>query len=215
MNEIKIPFIPAFGADNTFDEFDAKLSSLNEQKLEYLLWSNDGYKPKVGFTIAHNGSCIFLKYTVEENDVRAIYNHTNDPVYKDSCVEFFIAMESDTNYYNLEFNCLGACSIGYGNDKYNRICLPNDVISNIRSQTKLERVNKTYVYEWSITLIIPASIFIYHKGINLTGKVCKFNFYKCGDELPQPHFIAWNNIGADIPNFHLPQFFGCGLFLNE
>jgi hypothetical protein len=214
MNKLKITYTPTLNAGSAFCEIDAKLNGLKEQSLEHLLWSNDGYKPKASFTMAHNGECVFLKYNIHENNVRAIYNNTNDPVYEDSCVEFFISMENDTNYYNLEFNCLGTCTIGYGDGKFNRICLPDDVVNNIRSQTKLERANKNFIYEWGITLAIPISVFIYHQGINLTGKACRLNFYKCGDDLPQPHFIAWNNIESDQPNFHLSEFFGTGVFLN-
>jgi hypothetical protein len=42
----------------------------------------------------------------------------------------------------------------------------------------------------------------------LKGKTCRANFYKCGDDLPEPHFLSWNNIIADKPDFHLPQYFG-------
>jgi hypothetical protein len=34
------------------------------------------------------------------------------------------------------------------------------------------------------------------------------NFYKCGDETPEPHFLSWNPIDLPKPNFHVPQFFG-------
>ncbi|HEX8038127.1 MAG TPA: carbohydrate-binding family 9-like protein [Chryseosolibacter sp.] len=34
------------------------------------------------------------------------------------------------------------------------------------------------------------------------------DFYKCGDNLPEPHFITWNDVKAPKPDFHLPEFFG-------
>ena len=34
------------------------------------------------------------------------------------------------------------------------------------------------------------------------------NVYKCGDNLSQPHFLSWQPIHTDKPNFHVPQFFG-------
>jgi hypothetical protein len=36
----------------------------------------------------------------------------------------------------------------------------------------------------------------------------KANFYKCGDELQTPHFLSWNPIEIDQPDFHRPDFFG-------
>ena len=34
------------------------------------------------------------------------------------------------------------------------------------------------------------------------------NFYKCGDKLQTPHFLSWNPIDLEKPNFHCPEFFG-------
>jgi Carbohydrate-binding family 9 len=42
----------------------------------------------------------------------------------------------------------------------------------------------------------------------MEGKKCKANFYKCGDKLAQPHFLAWNRIETPEPDFHQPAFFG-------
>ncbi len=36
----------------------------------------------------------------------------------------------------------------------------------------------------------------------------KANFYKCGDELQTPHFLSWNPIEIEKPDFHRPDFFG-------
>ncbi len=33
------------------------------------------------------------------------------------------------------------------------------------------------------------------------------NFYKCGDKLPQPHWLSAFPIDTDIPNFHRPDCF--------
>ena len=49
--------------------------------------------PKVSFKIAHGNDCICIKYDVVEHEVLARFRNTNDPVYKDSCVEFFISFD--------------------------------------------------------------------------------------------------------------------------
>ena len=43
---------------------------------------------------------------------------------------------------------------------------------------------------------------------SLKGVCATANFYKCGDDLPEPHFVSWNKIEAPTPNFHLPKYFG-------
>lgn len=56
-------------------------------------------------------------------------------------------------------------------------------------------------------MVIPALVFNKQGDITLSGLRAFGNFYKCGDELPQPHFISWSPIGHPTPNFHLPAFF--------
>ncbi len=213
MNELNIPFISALRTEWTLDDVDAQMDQLPTQSLDHLLWSNDGYEPQVYFSIAYSQKAIFLKFTVLENHVQMVYNNINDPVYKDTCVEFFISISNDINYYNLEFNGKGTCSIGYGSNKFDRKDLPADIIASIGTQSKLWSMNGDFAYCWDLTLVIPVNIFIHHKDLNLAGLTCRLNFYKCGDELPQPHFIAWNKVESEQPNFHLPDFFGKALFL--
>ena len=61
---------------------------------------------KVGVSIRHDGSSIYLYYQVEEPQVRAVNTGYNSPVWEDSCVEFFLAFEGDDGYYNFEINAM-------------------------------------------------------------------------------------------------------------
>jgi hypothetical protein len=61
-------------------------------------------------------------------------------------------------------------------------------------------------------LIIPASVFIKEgfnsfQGLKMTG-----NFYKCGDALESPHYLCWNHIKTEQPDYHRPEYFGELLF---
>lgn len=215
MKQLLAPYLSSLADDCTFDEVEQQLDLVGAQSLDNLLWSEDGYQPFVWATVAHNGRNIFLKYTVLEDDIRSVYNQINDPVYRDSCVEFFISIHDDVNYYNLEFNMAGTCSIGYGPERNNRQELPADDIRKISTQTKLYRLNKQFNYCWDLVMVIPGSVFVHHPGIDLSGLRCRVNFYKCGDDLPRPHFLSWNNIDAEQPNFHLPEFFGEACFMKE
>jgi hypothetical protein len=66
---------------------------------------------------------------------------------------------------------------------------------------------KEAVY-WELSVAIPSNVFIHHLIPSLSGQKGRVNFHKCGDQLPVPHFLAWNNIQSAEPNFHLPEFFG-------
>ena len=61
---------------------------------------------------------------------------------------------------------------------------------------------------WSMIEVIPASALFNHKIEEWSGLNFRANFYKCGDNLPNPHFLSWNKIDFPRPNFHLLEFFG-------
>lgn len=214
MKQLLIPYLPLPAGDYSFDTLETKLHKLPSQPLAHLLWSSNGYKPLVNATPAHNGEAIFLKFSVQEAVIRAVYNNINDPVYKDSCVEFFISLDNNDTYYNLEFNVAGTCYAAYGSsDKSSRVCLPAAAIQQISTQLKMyRRQEEAFDYRWELTVIIPVSVFIHHPGLQISNRRCRINFYKCGDELPQPHFLAWSPVLTDQPNFHLPAYFGAAGF---
>ena len=76
--------------------------------------------PKVTFSIVHSKDCIFIKYDAVEQQVLARYKQINNPVYKDSCVMFFIIFDKDKSYYNIEFSRFGTCPGRYGSERENR-----------------------------------------------------------------------------------------------
>ncbi len=175
------------------------------QILDEQPWPSFAYKPDVCFSIAHTGEHIVLTFNVEEEEVRHVNTAVNSSVWEDSCVEFFISFD-ERGYYNFEFNCIGTALVGFGKDKTSRKLLPTTLVQRIKCFTKMEK--KANGFAWQMQAIIPLSVFMYHAVFNLEGKKCKANFYKCGDKLTQPHFLAWNNIETAEPDFHQPAFFG-------
>ena len=139
----------------------------------------------------------------------ARYRNTNDPVYKDSCVEFFIALADDDAYSNIEANRLGTCLVGYGSGRENRKLLATEAIAGIEPLAHLKVANHGQTGKaWELTLRIPASVFTEHSLNDLGGIRARGNFYKCGDDLPEPHFLTWQPIVAPAPDFHRPEQFG-------
>ena len=167
------------------------------------------YIPQVKFQIAYNNDHLFLHYHVEEDHVKATYIRANENVWEDSCVEFFISLDDRQTYYNFEFNALGTGLIGYGSAvKTERQRLSVEQIESVDVFTHLKKINGKK--EWDITLVIPKALF---GDVSFEGHTFHANFYKCGDGLPKPHFITWNNIDLPKPNFHRPDFFGAINFI--
>lgn len=189
---------------------DRYLDSLSRHRLEYLPWPSYDYRPEASFAIAHTGSDLLLKYFIKEKQVKVAHREINSPVHKDSCAEMFIGLEGEDRYYNYEFNCLGVCSAGFGDGRHGRDPLPEEIISKIKISAMVESVVETDIplVHWQLTLIFPPEAFCFHQLTTWSNLACKGNFYKCGDDLNDPHFITWNPVEAAQPDFHRPEYFG-------
>lgn len=169
------------------------------------------YKPKVEFAFAHTGKALLLHYRVEEQSVRAVAQKDHEHIWEDACVEFFCMPAGDGIYYNVECNCTGKLLVAAGKDRHERKPAPVEVMKSIDRWASLgtepfdTRMEPT---KWELSLRLPISTFFLHKFDSFDGLTASGNVYKCGDCLPVPHFISWNPIKTENPDFHRPDFFG-------
>jgi hypothetical protein len=206
MKQLTVPHISIKDPQDR-PELDRVLNALPKQAIAEAPWPAYPYKPAVQFVMGYQANYIFLKYFVAEKAIRAVANQVNGKVWEDSCVEFFISFE-DAAYYNLEFNCMGTALIGYGPSKNERNRLPAPIVEQIITHAVITRQPAKNSVQWELTLCIPVTSFIHHQPLTLSGRQCRANFYKCGDLLPEPHFITWSGIDTAEPNFHVPASFG-------
>ena len=181
------------------------------QPVNTVNWTDFPYCPDVEFRIAHTSDAILLHFKVREASVRAVAGQDNGPVWEDACVEFFSVPAGDGVYYNLECNCAGTLLIGAGGGRADRRHAPQEVLDKVQRWASLgreafeERVGEC---SWEVALVVPYSAFFLHRITSLDGQTIRANFYKCGDKLQTPHFLSWNPIELEKPNFHCPEFFG-------
>jgi hypothetical protein len=216
MNKLVVPYLP--GVEKvSIEEISSVMDRKQRHSISISPWPEYPYKPEVSFAIAHKDDCIFIKFYIQEKFIRALNRRSNDPVFQDSCVEFFIAFDEGDGYYNLEFNCIGTCLLGFGKGAKPRSLIPEEYIQSIKRQALIRCWNEGGAMQntWELTLAIPLKVFIYHSITSLKDRKCRVNFFKCGDELPEPHFLAWQRIESELPNFHLPEFFGTAQFASE
>lgn len=168
-------------------------------------WANTfPYSPEVSFKVVHSPDFIAIQYSVKEDYIRAVAIRPNENVWEDSCVEFFVSLDNKKTYYNFEFNILGTGLIGFGPEiKTERNRLSAELIQEVKTLTLISQNGNSK--QWEMFWVIPKKLI---SSEDLTGKTLHGNFYKCGDALPKPHFVAWNMIDHPSPNFHLPEFFG-------
>jgi hypothetical protein len=203
---LNVPYLETSSSSVAMELLYVNLDNFPKHAIAYAPWAQGAEQPEVKFSIVHSEHAILLKYYVKERQTRATYFNINDPVYEDSCVEFFIAFKEELMYYNLEFNCLGTPRVEYGANRYDRKFINPELIKAIRSQLTLTKGVPGYTC-WELLLQIPLSVFSFHPALALENTSARVNFYKCGDALPNPHFLCYNNIAAEQPNFHLPAFF--------
>ena len=208
MKTLSVPYLHVDDM-NAVDEISVKLDHVEQELINITPWTAYPYKPEIAFAMAYGDNAVFLKFYVEEKHIRAIYSEPNDPVYKDSCVEFFVSFGDEMEYYNFEFNCAGTCLLSFGEERANRMMSSEELIKSIAFRSSIKPANsKGSNIGWELTLSIPFSAFQYHHFTSLKGKKCRANFYKCGDDLPEPHFVVWNDIKTEEPDYHRPEFFG-------
>lgn len=197
----------------TFDNVSQILEqNTNLYKIDQLTWKTFLYQPHVSFRIAHCDSLLFLKYYVEEEHILAQKTEVNSAVHLDSCVEFFIDPLQDGNYYNFEFNCIGTTHLAYGPNRKDRQFIPTAMIKDrINTWSTLGKSpfdEKSGLFKWEMVVVIPTSIFKFNNGFNFSKMTSNANFYKCGDNTSQQHFLSWNPVYTKDPDFHRPEYFG-------
>lgn len=191
-------------------QFSEVETQTKKHSVKTVNWKAFPYSPEVKFRIAHSGNKIWLKYYVSEKYIKALETKTNGDVYKDSCVEFFISLDKD-HYYNFEFNCIGTKHVAYGKGRKNRIAINPElldeieVVSTLGDQPFEERAGS---FNWELSIVIPKSIFVNSKIESFDGLKAYANFYKCGDDTSEPHYLSWNAINTSQPDFHRPEYFG-------
>ncbi len=181
--------------------------------IDELNWPEFPYCPSVSVQATHNNRSIWLRFHVKEKHISCKFREVNDPVYRDSCVEFFISFAGD-HYYNFEFNCLGTPYAAFGPANLAlRNKLPAESLRNLYRSAELQQDGDAF--SWSLNVEIPSALLnTSYTSEGLSGRSARANFFKCGDDLPEPHYLSWNPIAAPSPNFHRPDFFGT-LFFEE
>ncbi len=155
--------------------------------------------------MAWDEDALYVRLQAIEPQILRRFTGKMDMVCKDSCLEFFFCPTDDDRYLNFEGNPNGSMYIGYGRPGADRCRLYRDNLNEIFSVTPFDIPGG-----WGYELRIPVSFvqifqpdFRLYSGLKLQG-----NFFKCGDETPQEHYMSWNPVDVPKPNFHLPAFFG-------
>lgn len=172
-------------------------------QIDQLLWT-----PQIRITAYAQLVCgddrLFVHLHADEDAIRA---EETDPLAQpcqDSCLEFFFsAAEQDARYINIELNPNLCIYFGFGTGREDlmRILLPDGAKT-------LHAASERTPNGWGVTYELPFQLLrLFFPDFAPSGTI-RGNFYKCGDLTVQEHYLAWNRVDAERPNFHLPKYFG-------
>lgn len=210
MKKITVPkIVPACSCT---DELEKIFSTLESNAIDCCNWPKDfPYTPKAAFKLFHDGKNLYIKFDVTENNIHTLVTEDFGEVWTDPCVEFFVSPDGNMDYYNFECTCIGKMLMAWHPHNEPKENVPLELLDTIKRIPSLGYENFSLREDensWSLIEIIPADV-LFRSGIeSWSGKSMRANFYKCGDNLPTPHFLSWNAIDWSEPSFHRPEFFG-------
>lgn len=173
-------------------------------------WESDPpYRPNTYFKVGVVGEDLVAKLQCYEENPRAVYTERDDPIYRDSCLEFFVApIEGREEYINIEMNSNGAFLCEFGKGKYDRAFVSSLTASSPIVETfQGEDVNGSF---WGVkaTLMKDFLSELYKIEKNeIDFSTVRANFYKCGDDCEIQHYLAFSPVTTLPPGFHNPECF--------
>lgn len=166
------------------------------------------YRPDVFFKLGVVGDSLVAELKCYESEPRITYTKKNQPVYEDSCLEFFFCpFESRKEYINIECNYATYLS-EYGAEKQGRVYVSD--ITDIEPQINSFKGKDANGDFWGVTITVTKEFVsaVYNEDINKVDfNFVKANFYKCGDKCHTPHYVAFNPVTTLPPGFHNPSCF--------
>ena len=208
-NIVKVPYIDNLPI-NDFDRLE-EIMELHASKIfiSNINWPDEfPYLPSTAALVARNNTHMVVMYHVRGLDIRASEMTDNEMVCADSCCEFFVSDPIDGTYYNFEVNCIGTLKAAKRKSRQDYKLFNLDELSKVIRHTSLERkeARLTGIHSWRVAMCIPFDL------IGFTSDTVPHrlaaNFYKCADKSDHPHYVSWNPINTEHPDFHRPECFG-------
>lgn len=195
--------------DHAFNWADITIGKINVFNWE----SFKGYDPEAYFQLAHDKNNIYLRMTAQNDYIKSTKKNINDIVCGDSCMEAFISPPENTDiYFNFEFNSDGVLHLGFGEGRKNRTIIDPELIKKyITIMVDKDNIPEGQRGFWRITAIVNKALFEVVQGKPFVDGAGRGSFYKCGDKVVN-HFISWNKIDTDHPDFHTTEYFGNIIF---
>ena len=193
----------------TYSNFDEFISA-EYTKLESFHWeSPKPCRPDTYFKIGLVDGEIVASLKCYETLPRAVFKNRDDPVYRDSCLEFFVApLSFRDEYINIECNSKGAFLCEFGKGKFDRRLVGDLTQLSPIVEPFFDKDEKGSFWGVRVDLtkeFISDLYCVSEKDVNFD--IVRANFYKCGDDCEIQHYLAFSPVTTLPPGFHNPECF--------
>lgn len=198
------------------DWFKPQWKNIEPVQITHYMGKEPVSHPVVQSKMMYDEGNLYVIFRVKDSFVRCITKDFNGPVWEDSCVEFFFAPDINfpERYFNLEINCGGTPLMHYNTvaGKETKVIAPEE-ITGIEIAHSLPQLIDPEIKDpvtWTIEYRIPCIMLKKYSQITPPepGVEWRANFYKIAENNSNPHYITWSVVTNDVPNFHIPQYFG-------
>ena len=168
--------------------------------IDQYVWQDD-YRCEARAYVTRGADVLNVLMCAKEKTIHVEAKRFNDPVCRDSCLEFFLQpVSGDDRYVNFEVNAAGIALIGIGKGRHGRALLPA-LPENMEIQAS-RHAGEWWAVRYRVPFTLLKKLFGKLPDARMRG-----NFYTC-DETIHPHFGTWNPVASDQPDFHRPECFG-------
>lgn len=171
------------------------------------------FSPVTHAKMQYDRENLYLIFRVQDQYVSSLVQDYNGPVSRDACVEFFFSpdIQHPLHYFNLEINAGGTPLMRYNGEE--RKPFTNEDIATIEIAHSLPKVVDPPIDDpvtWTIECRIPLKVLKRYGVVTppQAGVAWRANFYKIASSSSNPHYITWSPVQHEVPNFHLPAYFG-------
>ena len=191
-------------------------TGIKSLQLSHYMGEEPEHFPFTEAKIAYDNLAIYVIFRVEDRYVKAVHSNHQDPVYTDSCVEFFFSPDdnSDEGYFNLEMNCGGTALFHFQKiPRKDPVSITRKDFEKVRIAHTLPEIVDPEIKDpvtWYVEYRIPFEILNNYTDIINPERGVRWqaNFYKCADKCSHPHWLTWSVIDRPQPDFHRPEYFG-------
>ena len=189
------------------EDFPCDFKEIEKAEINECVWLFD-YKPQCyAQAVFIKDEGFLFRLSCKEKNPKAVHEGFYSHVYKDSCLEVFAIFDNTSKkYVNVEMNSIGASLVAVGENRHDRTPIDKVIGKPFPVKAKIEE------NEWCAAVFVSCDdlekIYGISKDDFKEGYEFYGNFYKCGDETETEHYVMWNRVETEKPDYHRPEYFG-------